>query len=92
MEKYNRQPVTKAELYALGLSGRPDSAARRKKLLQMLDLPENLSANALLEAVNSLYTREEFSAAAEALQKEGGEIPEQQQPGGVGLQLSGEEV
>lgn len=92
VEKYNRQPVTKAELYALGLSGRPDSAARRKKLLQMLDLPENLSANALLEAVNSLYTREEFSAAAEALQKEGGEIPEQQQPGGVGLQLSGEEV
>ena len=92
VEKYNRQPVTKAELYALGLSGRPDSAARRKKLLQMLDLPENLSANALLEAVNSLYTREEFSAAAEALQKEGGEIPEQEQPGGVGLQLSGEEV
>ena len=92
VEKYNRQPVTKAELYALGLSGRPDSAARRKKLRQMLDLPENLSANALLEAVNSLYTREEFSAAAEALQKEGGEIPEQQQPGGVGLQLSGEEV
>ena len=80
---YNPQPVTKAELYALGLSGRPDSAALRKRLQRALGLPENLSANALLEAVNSLYTREEFSAAASALQEQGGKIPEQQQSGGV---------
>ena len=78
MGPYNRQPVTKAELYALGLSGKPDSAARRRKLQRALDLPENLSANALLVAVNSLYTREEFSAAAEALQEQSGEIPKQQ--------------
>ena len=70
---YHPNPVTKAELFALGLSGGRDSAARRKKLQRVLGLPENLSANALLEAINSLYTREEFSAAA-ALQEQGGEI------------------
>jgi len=79
---YNPQPVTKAELYALGLSGQTDSAARRRELLRRLGLPEKLSANALLEAVNSLYTRAEFSAAA-ALQKSGGEVPYQHDPGGV---------
>ncbi|MCL2342592.1 MAG: DUF4093 domain-containing protein, partial [Firmicutes bacterium] len=38
------KPITKADLYAWGLSGRPDSAARRRELLQRLDLPELLSA------------------------------------------------
>ena len=74
---YHPNPVTKAELFALGLSGGRDSAARRKKLQRVLGLPENLSANALLEAINSLYTREEFSAAAAALQEQGGEVSDQ---------------
>lgn len=55
-----RGRVTKADLAALGLSGGADSAARRKALQKKLALPENLSANALLDAVNSLYTRENF--------------------------------
>ena len=53
-------PITKADLYALGLSGRPDSAGRRAELLRRLDLPEHMSANALLETLNLLYTREEL--------------------------------
>ena len=56
----NRQPITKADFYDLGLTGRPDSAARRAALLRKLRLPEHMTANALLEAVNLLYTREEF--------------------------------
>ena len=80
---YHPNPVTKAELFALGLSGGRNSAARRKKLQRVLGLPENLSANALLEAINSLYTREEFSAAAAALQEQGGKISGQKEPGGV---------
>ncbi|MBD5161845.1 MAG: DUF4093 domain-containing protein [Oscillibacter sp.] len=55
-----RRPITKADFYALGLTGGPDSAARRSALLKKLDLPERMTANALLEAVNILYTREEF--------------------------------
>lgn len=53
-------PITKADFYALGLTGGPDSAARRQALLQRLGLPEHMTANALLEAVNILYSREEF--------------------------------
>ena len=45
---------------ALGLTGGAGSAARRAALLKRLDLPERMTANALLEAVNLLYTREEF--------------------------------
>lgn len=55
-----RPPITKADFYALGLTGGPDSAAKRRALLKRLGLPERMTANALLEAVNILYTREEF--------------------------------
>ena len=59
-----RRPVTKADFYALGLTGGPDSGAKRAALLQKLGLPERMTANGLLEAVNILYTREEFMEMA----------------------------
>lgn len=59
------EPVTKADLYALGLTGGPDSAAKRQALLKALGLPEHLTANAMIEALNLLYTREAFLAWAE---------------------------
>ena len=46
------QPVTKADLFADGFSGRSDSAARREKLAAQLHLPPRISANALLELLN----------------------------------------
>jgi len=88
----NEPSLTKADLFALGLSGAKGSAARRKAVQKALALPENLSANALLDAVNSLYTREEFLSAVEALQKKGGEVPAEENPGGAGLQLGGQPV
>ena len=54
--------LTKAELYAFGLSGRPDSAARRAALLQKLGLPARLAPNALLDVLNALYSREQLLA------------------------------
>lgn len=59
--------LTKADLFDLGLSGHPDSAARRLRLLKKLNLPERMSANAMLEALNLLYTRQEL---AHILEKE----------------------
>ena len=53
-------PITKADLYALGLSGREDSKARRAALLRELDLPERLTADGLLEILNVLMSREDF--------------------------------
>ncbi len=60
-------PITKAELYAMGLSGRPDSAARRAALKKALDLPEHLTANALLDVLNVLVTREELAGITGSL-------------------------
>lgn len=50
---------TKATLYALGLTGTPDAKTRRLALQRALDLPANLSANALLGVLNVLTTPEE---------------------------------
>lgn len=52
-------PVTKSDLYEMGLSGRENSAALRAKLLTSLGLPTYLSANALLSVINSLYSKQE---------------------------------
>lgn len=54
------RPIDKADLFALGLTGGPDSAARRRDLLRRLDLPEHLTANGLLDALNLLYGRAAF--------------------------------
>lgn len=56
-----RAGLTKADLLEKGLIG-PGSAARRAALQRRLDLPERLTANGLLEALDLLLTREEFDA------------------------------
>ena len=58
-----KEPITKADLFALGLTGGADSTAKRKALLKRLKLPEHLTANGMLEALNLLYDREELEAA-----------------------------
>ena len=55
-----KEPITKLDLFELGLNGTPDSKANRLALLKKLNLPEHMSANALLEALNVLYDREQF--------------------------------
>ena len=51
--------LTKADLFAAGLTGGEGSAARRLELLKRLELPEHMSANALLAVLNGCYTTEE---------------------------------
>lgn len=53
--------ITKADLLDKGLIG-PNSAQKRELLLQRLELPSHLTPNAMLEAMNLLFTREEFDA------------------------------
>ncbi len=52
--------ITKQDMMELGLSGAPDSSARRAALQKKLDLPEHLSSNGLLQALNLLYDLEEL--------------------------------
>ena len=65
-----KQPVTKADLFVLGLSGSADSVQRRKVLLKHLGLPEHMTANALLETVNILFDRQRFLELAAAVTEE----------------------
>jgi len=60
--------LTKADLFDLGLSGGTGSGEKRKALQKYLNLPERLSANGLLQALNALYTRDELTAILESLE------------------------
>lgn len=53
-----KEPLTKADLFELGLTGGADSSEKRQALLKKLGLPSKLTANGLLEALNLLYDRE----------------------------------
>ena len=59
--------VSKQDMMRLGLSGGQDASAKRLLLIKKLGLPEHLSSNALLQAVNMLYTPEEFEHIVEQL-------------------------
>ena len=54
------RPITKLDLFETGLTGRDDSAIRRRTFLKSLGLPEHLSANAMLPVLNSMMEYGEF--------------------------------
>ena len=56
--------ITKADLYELGLSGGAGSAQRRQRLLKDLQLPQQLSPNALLDVLNCITDLESLKALA----------------------------
>lgn len=66
-----KDPITKMDLFELGLSGRAESALRRKQLMQHLTLPEHLTTNALVTVLDALMSREElFLTCGELFEKE----------------------
>ena len=54
--------ISKADMYARGLSGRDGSAEKRARLIKQLGLPERLTADGLLNVLNATMSREEFQA------------------------------
>ena len=64
--------ITKQDMMALGLSGGKDSSEKRKKLMKLLKLPERLSANAFLQAVNLLCSYEELCSLTEKMEQKDG--------------------
>lgn len=68
--------ITKQDLFDLGLSGTREASVRRAALQQQCGFPEHMSANALLEALNLLYSPEELAELVTNLptaEKENGE-------------------
>ena len=61
------ETVSKAEFFADGFSGKPDSTERRKRLAKKMSLPPNISANAMLELINKMYGADEYKKIVENL-------------------------
>ncbi len=57
--------ITKTDMFLNGLSGTKNATNNRKVLLKFLNLPDNLSANATLDVLNTLFSKEEFEKAVE---------------------------
>ncbi len=66
------QNITKQDFVELGLSGGKDSSEKRKRLLRALELPEHMSSNAMLQALNLLITPEQLRMTLTALEKDNG--------------------
>ena len=62
--------ITKADLYEMGLSGSAGSTQRRLRLLKELQLPQQLSPNALLDVLNCITDLESLTAMVESWEEE----------------------
>ena len=67
LTKEKRRLITPLDLFENGLSGRPNSAEKRKKLLKKLSLPEHLSSSSLIKILNTFVTFEEFEKTVKEL-------------------------
>lgn len=67
-KKARERLITKADFYALGLSGKENSAHLRQSLAQHLGLPSKLSSNMLLDVVNALLSFEDVSILVDSLE------------------------
>ncbi len=63
--------ITKTDLYMLGLSGGNNSSILRKKLLAYLKLPSLLSANSMLEVLNTMMSYDELKEIMDKIQSRG---------------------
>lgn len=61
------EPVTMQDFISDGISGGKNSAEKRRKLLEAIDMPQSLSSKALLEVINSMMTKEEYRSLADRL-------------------------
>ncbi len=69
----NADPVTRIDLFELGLTGGNNSSEKRKMILKELQLPELLTTTGMLDIINTMMKREEFIAFANnVLQNSGG--------------------
>lgn len=64
--------ISKQDLMELGLCGSPDASAKRLRLLKKLNLPEHISPNAMLQALNLLYSLEELTNIVETMESDNG--------------------
>ncbi|MCH5192809.1 MAG: DUF4093 domain-containing protein [Oscillospiraceae bacterium] len=62
-------PITRLDLYELGLNGGENSSEMRRALLSALDLPERLTVTGMVEILNTLMTRQELYDTVEKMNR-----------------------
>lgn len=62
--------ITRTDFFEDGISGGENSSERRRALAKSLDLPERISASALLKIINSYMTYDDYKNAINSLNKE----------------------
>lgn len=67
-----RTAITKQDFVELRLSGGTDSSVKRLCVQKAMNLPEHMSANALLQALNLLMTADELRNLVTTLEKKNG--------------------
>lgn len=67
-----RTAITKQDFVELGLSGGTDSSVKRLCVQKAMNLPEHMSANALLQALNLMMTADELRNLVTTLEKKNG--------------------
>lgn len=61
--------ITKLDFFDYGLTGSENSAKHRAEVLASLGLPEYLTVNTMISALNCLFTKQEFEAYLENMNK-----------------------
>ena len=61
-----QDPITVADLYRFGFTGKPDSRERRLRLLRHFSLPEHLGTQAMVKALSRISSRGELLALLES--------------------------
>lgn len=65
-----QRKITKTDMFIAGLSGNDDSSYKRKSFAEFVSLPVGVSPNALLDALNAIYSYEEFIKVVEEWHRE----------------------
>ncbi|MDD5924338.1 MAG: DUF4093 domain-containing protein [Clostridia bacterium] len=65
----NEKQLTKLDFYELGLTGMPQSAELRKKVLNYLKLPSYMTSNSMLQALNRLTDKETLKQIINSIKK-----------------------
>jgi ribonuclease M5 len=63
----SKPALTKTRFFEDGFAGVPGSAERRRMLAKKIGLPEKISANAMIDFINRIYTFEEYLRLIEEL-------------------------
>lgn len=67
---YKTKTITKTDLYTDGLFGKNNSKKKRTILQKKLELPQNMTANLLLEILNILLSRQEYEKIIREIDEE----------------------